>query len=111
MPRRHQGVAASLVNTIVNYSISLGLGFAGTVEVYVNDGGATLGDVLRGYRGGFYMGIGLAVLGILVCTAFLIKTERAKGHKGGVLDQEKGQSRIESGDGQRQQEQPAGAQG
>ncbi|KAE9984727.1 hypothetical protein EG328_008344 [Venturia inaequalis] len=39
--REHQGIAASLVNTVVNYSISLGLGFAGTVEVNVNRGGGT----------------------------------------------------------------------
>jgi MFS family permease len=39
MPRRHQGLAASLVNTFVNYSISIGLGFAGTVQGQVNDGG------------------------------------------------------------------------
>ncbi|KAH7142585.1 major facilitator superfamily transporter [Dactylonectria estremocensis] len=32
MPRRHQGLAASLVNTFVNYSISIGLRFAGTVD-------------------------------------------------------------------------------
>ncbi|KAJ5675041.1 low affinity NH4+ transporter [Penicillium maclennaniae] len=39
MPRRHQGLAASLVNTFVNYSISIGLGLAGTIEGQVNDGG------------------------------------------------------------------------
>jgi hypothetical protein len=54
--KEHQGVAASLVNTVVNYSISLGLGFAGTVEVHVNNGGRTQQDLLRGYRGAFYMG-------------------------------------------------------
>ncbi|KAJ5628755.1 MFS general substrate transporter [Penicillium lividum] len=36
---RLQGAAAFFVTTIVNYSISLGLGFAGTVEVHVNNGG------------------------------------------------------------------------
>ncbi|KAF4309795.1 hypothetical protein GTA08_BOTSDO01838 [Botryosphaeria dothidea] len=30
--REHQGVAASLVNIVVNYSIALRLGFAGTIE-------------------------------------------------------------------------------
>lgn len=45
MPREHQGVAASLVATVVNYSISLALGFAGTVEVHVPYGK----DMLRGY--------------------------------------------------------------
>ena len=32
VPRHLQGVAASLVNTVVNYSISIGIGVAGTVE-------------------------------------------------------------------------------
>ncbi|KAI0597542.1 MFS general substrate transporter [Biscogniauxia sp. FL1348] len=75
MPRRHQGIAASLVNTVVNYSISLGLGFAGTVEVNVNNGGTNPEDVLKGYRGAYYMGIGLAGLGVLVSLAFLVKTK------------------------------------
>ena len=69
-----QGVAASLVMTIVNYSISLGLGFAGTVEVNVNRGGKTPEDILRGYRGALYMGTGLCVLGLAVSIVFVAKT-------------------------------------
>lgn len=68
MPRQHQGLAASLVTTTVNYSISLGLGFAGTVESNVNRGGS---DVLRGYRGALYLGIGFAGLGMLVSILFM----------------------------------------
>ncbi|KAI1773597.1 MFS general substrate transporter [Hypoxylon cercidicola] len=79
VPRKHQGIAASLVNTVVNYSISLGLGFAGTVETQVNNGGKTPADILKGYQGGFYMGIGLAALGVAVCLAFLAKSQRQKG--------------------------------
>ena len=52
----HQGVGASLVNTVVNYSISLGLGFAGTVQVHVNHGGMTPEEQFEGYRGALYMG-------------------------------------------------------
>ncbi|KAF2967695.1 hypothetical protein GQX73_g5872 [Xylaria multiplex] len=66
--REHQGVGASLVNTVVNYSISLGVGFAGTVEVYVNHG-----DKLTGYRGALYFGIGIAGLGFGICIIFLIR--------------------------------------
>lgn len=72
--RKHQGIGASLVNTVVNYSISLGLGFAGTVESHVNNGGRTPQDILLGYRGAWYMGTGLAGLGIFVCIIFLIKS-------------------------------------
>ncbi|KAI0453511.1 major facilitator superfamily transporter [Xylaria acuta] len=66
--REHQGVGASLVNTVVNYSISLGVGFAGIVEVHVNHG-----DKLAGYRGGLYFGVGLASLGLGICVIFLIR--------------------------------------
>jgi MFS family permease len=72
--RRHQGIAASLVTTVVNYSISLGLGFAGTVEVHVNHGGKTFHDRLLGYRGALYMGIGLGGLGVAVSVIYLIKS-------------------------------------
>lgn len=34
--KHHQGIAASLVNTVVNYSISLSLGFAGAIETLVS---------------------------------------------------------------------------
>jgi MFS family permease len=74
MKKEHQGVAASLVNTIVNYSISLGLGFAGTIEVNVNHGGRTPEDLLRGYRGALYFGVGMAGLGLGVALTFLLKT-------------------------------------
>ena len=53
MSQEHQGIAASLVNTIVNYSISIGLGIAGTVEVHVNHNNE---DMLRGFRGAWYTG-------------------------------------------------------
>lgn len=78
VPRKHQGIAASLVNTVVNYSISLGLGFAGTVETQINNGGTNPADILKGYRGAYYMGIGLAGLGVVVCLAFLAKSRRQK---------------------------------
>lgn len=74
--KEHQGVAASLVNTIVNYSISLGLGFAGTIEKHVDRGGKTEHDMLIGYRGAMYFGIGLAGLGLVVAAAFLAKSYR-----------------------------------
>ena len=71
--KEHQGIAASLVTTIINYSISLGLGFAGTVEVNINNGGRTPQDVLKGYRGAWYLGIGFAGLGLCISIVFLIR--------------------------------------
>jgi MFS family permease len=74
--KKHQGIAASLVTTIVNYSISLGLGFAGTVEVHVNNGGRTSADLLKGYRGAGYLGLGLAGFGLFLSFLFLWKDSR-----------------------------------
>ncbi|KAB5515489.1 major facilitator superfamily transporter [Coniochaeta sp. 2T2.1] len=80
--KEHQGIAASLVNTVVNYSISLGLGFAGTVEVNVNNGGRTKEDMMKGFRGALYIGVGLSGLGLVLCGAFLLKTYWHKEKKG-----------------------------
>ncbi|KAL5370880.1 hypothetical protein PMIN06_012823 [Paraphaeosphaeria minitans] len=71
--KEHQGIAASLVNTVVNYSISLGLGFAGTVEVYVVNGGTTLEDTLKGYRAAMYMAVGLSGLGLVTSGVYCVK--------------------------------------
>ncbi|KAJ6045218.1 uncharacterized protein N7446_003420 [Penicillium canescens] len=73
MHRHHQGLAASLVATTVNYSISLGLGFAGTVETNINDTGHI---IIRGYRGALYLGIGLAGLGLVVSICFMFTSWR-----------------------------------
>ncbi|KAJ3535722.1 hypothetical protein NM208_g7020 [Fusarium decemcellulare] len=69
MPKEHQGLAASLVNTVVNYSISIGLGIAGTVEYNVNDGGR---DLLQGFWGAWYVGVGLAGLGIVISLSYCL---------------------------------------
>lgn len=66
VPKQHQGIAASLVSTVVNYSISIGLGIAGTVETHLNHKGV---DLIRGYRSAWYMGTGFGGLG--VCVAIL----------------------------------------
>jgi MFS family permease len=71
--KKHQGIAASLVTTIVNYSISLSLGFAGTVETHVNNGGLTPSDTLKGYRGALYFSTGLGGLGIVLSVIFTLK--------------------------------------
>jgi MFS family permease len=71
--KEHQGIAASLVNTVVNYSISLALGFAGTVEVHVNNGGGSPENLLKGYRGAWYVAAGLAGLGLGISAIFLAR--------------------------------------
>lgn len=69
MPEEYQGLAASLINTVVNYSISIGLGMAGTVESHVNDGGK---NTLKGYRGAWYLGIGMDVLAIIISLCLVV---------------------------------------
>ncbi|MCJ1415847.1 hypothetical protein MMC32_002181 [Xylographa parallela] len=76
---QHQGIAASLVTTIVNYSISIGLGIAGTVESQVDSGGT---NNLNGYRGAFYAGMGLSGCGILLSMYFVMH-ERNTNRKSG----------------------------
>ncbi|ETI22451.1 hypothetical protein G647_06526 [Cladophialophora carrionii CBS 160.54] len=70
-PPQQQGIAGSLISTVVNYSISLGLGLASTVEVHVNNNGL---DPLAGIRGAWFMGVGLGGLGVLICIAFIIRS-------------------------------------
>ncbi|KAI1387547.1 major facilitator superfamily MFS-1 [Hypoxylon trugodes] len=72
--RKHQGTAAGLVSTVMNYSISIGLGIARTVESYVNEGSPTIESKLNGYRAALYTAVGLAGLGALICSAFLVRT-------------------------------------
>ncbi len=74
----HQGIGASLVNTVVNYSIAIGLGIAGTVEVYINNGGKTPSDILKGYRGAWYSAIGLSGAGIIVSLYFALNETRKR---------------------------------
>lgn len=85
LPREKQGVGASLVNTVVNYSISLALGFAGTVEANVNDG-----DELKGYRGAFYFGMGLSGFGLFISVIYLIRSYvRHEDFRGGAPAEKK----------------------
>ena len=63
-----QGVAGSFVSTVVQYSISVGLGIAATVESHVNKGGS---DIVLGYRGALWLGIGFAAIAFFVVVLFV----------------------------------------
>ena len=73
VPKEHQGIGASLVNTVVNFSISLGLGFGGYVESRVRGRGEAPGEVLKGYRGAWYMGIGLSGFGLVISVLYWMR--------------------------------------
>lgn len=67
VPPERQGVAASLITTVVYYAQSLGLGMAGTVQSQVSH------DELNGYRVAWYTGIGLSSLGLLVALCPVVR--------------------------------------
>ncbi|CAK7208442.1 multidrug-resistance type transporter aminotriazole resistance [Sporothrix curviconia] len=77
----YQGMGASLIMTIVNYSISLSLGLAGTVETQVDKGGV---DTLVGFRGALYLSVGLAGLGLCLSLVFLLIVHRRNRRKEAV---------------------------
>lgn len=65
---KYQGVAGSLVGTLLSYGMSTGLGFAGTVEVNTFRGGK---DPLRGYHGAAYLATGLAAASLILSVGFV----------------------------------------
>lgn len=66
--RSEQGIAGSLVGTILQYGIAMGIGLAGTVEVHTNGGGSR---PLDGLRGAAWLGAGMAALGVIVVLVFV----------------------------------------
>lgn len=72
MARDKQGLGASLVNTMLNYSISIGLGIGSLVEVHISHNRS----LLDGYRGAHYVGIGLAGLGVIASLFLVRKVEQ-----------------------------------
>lgn len=74
LPRHQQGIAGSLVSTFVNYSISIGLGFAGTVEYYTTkDKPQNFDTTVLGFRNAYRMGMGLAGFGVVVAAVYMFK--------------------------------------
>lgn len=69
LPEEHQGMAGSLVNTVVNYSVSLFLAISSTAEIEVYE---KTNDILTSYRAAAYFGIGIAALAVLVSIVFIV---------------------------------------
>ncbi|ANB13277.1 Amf1p [Sugiyamaella lignohabitans] len=65
VPRNRQGIAGSLVATVVNYAISIGLGIAGTVVRQLSPGQDPQ-SLLHGIRIAAYVGVGLSGAGIVL---------------------------------------------
>lgn len=68
VPMKYQGVAGSLVGTLLSYGLSTGLGFGGTIEVHTNEHGNNL---LKGYHSAAYMGVGLASAALVLSVGFI----------------------------------------
>lgn len=75
--RAHQGIAGSLIGTLLTYGMSTGLGFGGTIEVYTNGNGT---DKIRGYRNALYLGVGFAGVSLFMSLLFVrIKKDEREG--------------------------------
>ncbi|KAL4998225.1 major facilitator superfamily domain-containing protein [Aspergillus recurvatus] len=72
VPIKHQGASASLINTVINYSIAIGLGVAGTVEAEVVNG---RDDRLTGYRAALWTSVGLSALAFSIALVYVACTE------------------------------------
>lgn len=68
LPNHHQGMAGSLVSTMINYSVSLFLAMSSCVEIEIMK---RTNDQLLSYRSGLYFGIGVAGLGVLCSVMFI----------------------------------------
>ncbi|KAK0646871.1 major facilitator superfamily domain-containing protein [Cercophora newfieldiana] len=90
LPKEKQGIAASLVATVVNYSISCGLGLAGSIHkqaaIYAAQENGLQGDPpalsvtnpqlvtvrLFGLRSAYWFSVALGVLGMVIAAVFLL---------------------------------------
>ncbi|KAK3944373.1 MFS general substrate transporter [Diplogelasinospora grovesii] len=97
LPKEKQGIAASLVATVVNYSISCGLGLAGSIHkhslIFAADTAALRGpppplsatspelvDVrLQGLRAAYWFAVGLGGLGMLIAALFILVARPEEG--------------------------------
>ncbi|KAK1674043.1 hypothetical protein BDP55DRAFT_716923 [Colletotrichum godetiae] len=64
----HQGIAGSLIGTIISYGQSMGLGFAGTMEKYTSSENS---DLVDGYRHALFFGIGLGGVALIIDLIFV----------------------------------------
>ncbi len=97
LPREKQGIAASLVATVVNYSISCGLGMAGSIHRSVVESAAhrmgipnapltvSTPDIvaarLEGLRAAYWFAVALGGVGVLLAAVFCLVGGKGYEHK------------------------------
>ena len=102
LPKEKQGIAASLVATMVNYSISCGLGFAGSIHKYTllsatADAGIagpppplSMSDPqlvavrLVGLRAAYWFSVALGVMGMCIAALFVLLSRNGERSPGGM---------------------------
>ncbi|KAK3358387.1 MFS general substrate transporter [Lasiosphaeria ovina] len=110
LPKEKQGIAASLVATVVNYSISCGLGLAGSIHknslvhaanVEGLDGPPPPLSVsnpqliavrLAGLRAAYWFAVGLGGLGMLIAGLFILVQRSERPGKGGAQEERESDS-------------------
>ena len=65
---KQQGVAGSLVGTLLSYGLSTGLGFAGTVQSNTDRGGT---ELLRGYHAAAWLAVGFGAAALVLGVGFV----------------------------------------
>ncbi|KAI1105728.1 MFS general substrate transporter [Jackrogersella minutella] len=72
--RKQQGIAGSLIGSLLLYGTSLGIGFASTVESEVGKNG----DKVKGYRAALYFAVGLCAAALIldICFVRLVQDSR-----------------------------------
>ncbi|KXS97101.1 hypothetical protein AC579_1067 [Pseudocercospora musae] len=67
LPKEHQGIGASLISTMVNYSIATGLGIGGTIDRYTSHGHTPL----HGYHNVWWLGVAFGAAGVVTSLYFV----------------------------------------
>lgn len=79
LPKKHQGMAGSLISTVVNYSVSFFLALASNIEVETHNPQV---DIIYSYRNAAYFGIGISAIGVLLSFVFIFIQLYRKDSKG-----------------------------
>ncbi|KAH7063675.1 YOR378Wp-like protein [Macrophomina phaseolina] len=86
MPGEHQGLAAALVTTVINYSVSITLGIAGLVEVNVAKPELVpavwdVEFIAKGMHAAYLVGISFAAAAVVLAGVFFVRSYLKEGWK------------------------------